>query len=92
MKTLPKGLVVTAPAPGDKAAWRVLYNGYAEFYKVPMTDQTADTVWGWIHDPKHEVNALVAKAGDGVWLAWPITARWRAPWPALSPASWTTCS
>lgn len=65
MKTPPKGLVVTAPASGDKAAWRVLYNGYAEFYKVPMTDQIADTVWGWIHDPAHEVNALVAKDGDG---------------------------
>lgn len=65
MKTPPKGLVVTAPASGDKAAWRVLYNGYAEFYKAPMTDQTADTVWGWIHDPAHEVNALVAKTGDG---------------------------
>src|SRR5690242_16096368 len=65
MKTPPKGLVVTAPSSGDKAAWRVLYNGYAEFYKVPMTDQTADTVWGWIHDPAHEVNALVAKDGNG---------------------------
>jgi GNAT superfamily N-acetyltransferase len=65
MKTPPKGLVVTAPGSGDKAAWRVLYNGYAEFYKVPMTDQIADTVWGWIHDPKHEVKALVAKTSDG---------------------------
>jgi hypothetical protein len=27
-----------APAPArERAVWRVLYNGYAEFHKMPMT-------------------------------------------------------
>ncbi|MFO0995180.1 MAG: GNAT family N-acetyltransferase [Alphaproteobacteria bacterium] len=65
MKSPPRGLVIAAPGQADKAGWRVLYNGYAAFYKVPMTDAIADTVWGWIHDPDHEVEALVAKDADG---------------------------
>ncbi|MBM3542084.1 MAG: GNAT family N-acetyltransferase [Alphaproteobacteria bacterium] len=65
MKTPPTDLVIGPPLPAEKPGWRVLYNGYAEFYKVPMTDEIADTVWGWIHDPKHEVEALVAKTAEG---------------------------
>lgn len=57
--------MIVAPGQADKAGWRVLYNGYAAFYKVPMTDAIADTVWDWIHDPGHEVKALVAKDGEG---------------------------
>jgi ribosomal protein S18 acetylase RimI-like enzyme len=65
MKTPPPGLAIVTPEQGDKAGWRLLYNGYAAFYKVPMTDEIADTVWGWIHDPNHEVEALVAKEANG---------------------------
>ena len=37
-------------------------DGYARHHD---SDRIADTVWGWIHDSKHEVNALVAKTPDG---------------------------
>lgn len=58
-------------ADSDRQAWRSLYRGYAEFYRVPMTDDHLDLVWGWIHDPGHEVEALVARseAGEIVGLA-----------------------
>ena len=65
MKKIPPGLTIAPPLADEKSQWRVLYNGYAEFYKVPMTDEIADTVWGWIHDTDHEVEALVAKLPDG---------------------------
>lgn len=54
-----------------RADWERLYAGYAEFYKVTQTPQMREKVWGWIHDPAHEVNAVVAEdeAGRAVGLA-----------------------
>ena len=34
----------------DKENWLKLYNGYANFYKVPMNKEILNTLWGWIHD------------------------------------------
>ena len=43
----------------DKAEWENLYYGYADFYKVEITEETLNTVWNWLHDLKHELNGLV---------------------------------
>ena len=40
--------------------WSLLYHGYAQFYKVPMNDEILHTLWGWIMDKNHEVEALLA--------------------------------
>lgn len=32
-------------AEADKAEWRVLFNGYADFYRVAMNDEIAGRVW-----------------------------------------------
>lgn len=45
----------------DRSAWEVLYKGYAEFYNMPMTDETLNTVWQWIFDPNNRFFALIAK-------------------------------
>ena len=45
--------------------WERLYAGYAAFYRVTQTAEMRATVWGWIHDPAHEVEALVAEAESG---------------------------
>jgi GNAT superfamily N-acetyltransferase len=42
----------------DKENWAKLYNGYADFYKVPMNTGVLDTIWGWIHDEGHDVKGL----------------------------------
>ena len=42
----------------DKENWNKLYNGYADFYKVPMNTGILDTLWGWIHDESHDVKGL----------------------------------
>ena len=42
----------------DKENWTKLYNGYADFYKVPMNTRILDTLWGWIHDDNHIVNGI----------------------------------
>ena len=51
--------------PEDYAQWRVLYAGYADFYRVTQTDDMANRGWGWICDPGHEVRCLLAVEGDG---------------------------
>src|SRR5690348_12271013 len=53
--------VVEPPAQSDFGAWRELYRGYAEFYEFDQSDEQAETVWQWIHDPQHEVRALVVR-------------------------------
>lgn len=61
-----------------RADWEVLYAGYAAFYKVTQTPEMRAKVWGWIMDPAHETNALVAEdaAGRAVGLAhWRCFAR-----------------
>jgi GNAT superfamily N-acetyltransferase len=58
------GITIGAPLAEDKPGWRRLYEGYATFYKMPMSDEIADRVWSWLHDPAHSLEALVARA-DG---------------------------
>ena len=59
-------LIIRPVAPGDRAGWEPLFRGYGDFYKVPMTAETLETVWGWIHDPDHVVEALVAERGGAL--------------------------
>lgn len=56
---------IAPPEPNEKAGWRHLYNGYAAFYKVPMDDRIADTVWGWLLDPGHVMTCLLARDPEG---------------------------
>ena len=42
----------------DKKNWAKLYNGYADFYKVPMNTGVLDTLWGWILDENHDVKGI----------------------------------
>ena len=57
-------------AERHRADWERLYAGYAAFYKAAQTPEMRERVWGWAHDPAHEVEALVAEA--------PPDAPWRA--------------
>jgi GNAT superfamily N-acetyltransferase len=51
--------------PRHRVDWDALYAGYAEFYGVAQTPAMRDTVWAWIHDPAHELEALVAEDASG---------------------------
>ena len=46
--------------PEDRASWDGLYEGYATFYKVAQTPEMRDRVWGWLMDPSHSSDGLVA--------------------------------
>jgi GNAT superfamily N-acetyltransferase len=58
-------ITIGTPFVTDKPQWRRLYDGYATFYKMPMNDEIAERVWGWINDPAHSVEALVARTHNG---------------------------
>ncbi len=58
---------VTVVPVGERhrADWERLYAGYAAFYKVEQTQAMRERVWGWIHDPAHEVRGFVAEDEGG---------------------------
>lgn len=47
-------LTIRPLAETDHQVWRQLFQGYADFYSVPMTDDGYDCVWGWIFDPEND--------------------------------------
>ncbi len=51
---------------GDLNEWQALYQGYAEFYQVPMPPTTLDQVWQWIHAEDMEFYGLMARNEQGV--------------------------
>ena len=53
-------------ADTDKAEWRVLFNGYADFYSVVMNDEIADRVWHWLLDPTHVLEGLLTRESTGL--------------------------
>lgn len=78
------GVRIVLPEQRHYPDWRRLYQGYAEFYRVPMDDAIALRLWGWIMDPAIEVEARLAEdeAGRAVGLAHfrkmarPLSASW----------------
>ena len=50
----------------DKENWAKLYNGYADFYKVPMNIEILETLWSWIHDESHVVNGICFELEDKI--------------------------
>lgn len=54
---------VTEP---DEAAWRELFRGYREFYRLPESETVVSRVWSWLMDPAHESRGFVAESGGRV--------------------------
>ena len=50
----------------DKVQWEKLYKGYADFYKVEMSDKILQIVWNWLHDKSNEVEGLVYEVEDKI--------------------------
>lgn len=66
-------------APADEPRWRALFRAYREFYHLPESEEVVSRVWGWMMDPRHECNALVAEA-DGEVLGFAHHRRFSAPY------------
>ena len=48
----------------DWDGWRHLYLGYADFYGVETNDEKLSTLFGWLLDPDHVCDGLVAAPSD----------------------------
>ena len=66
MATMSNGAVVRPIEQGDHEAWQRLFHAYRTFYEYDEDQDVVDLVWGWINDPSHETNALVALVDDEV--------------------------
>jgi GNAT superfamily N-acetyltransferase len=53
-------MTIVPIAPEHRAAWDILYRGYAEFYRVAQTAEMRDRVWGWLMDETHDLAGFVA--------------------------------
>lgn len=52
---------IIAVEAGDFEGWAELYAGYAAFYAVEQSEAMRETVWGWLMDPGHGTEGLVAE-------------------------------
>ncbi|MEX5262198.1 N-acetyltransferase family protein [Kocuria sp. CPCC 205263] len=64
--TLPSTVSVRLLDPSDQHRWRELFRGYRDFYRLEESEAVVSRVWGWLTDPDHECQALVAESVDGV--------------------------
>ena len=42
----------------DRFEWEKLYSQYGKFYNISIDNETLNTLWQWIHDYNHDVNAI----------------------------------
>ena len=50
----------------DKENWAKLYNGYADFYQVPMNTGVLDILWSGFMMKAHDVNAICFELEDKI--------------------------
>ena len=60
-----KNFKTTFVTETDKPEWRALFDGYAGFYGVTMTDAIASEVWRWLTDPDHVLEGLITRDDTG---------------------------
>lgn len=58
-------LTIGLPQTTDFENWAELYQGYADFYQVPMNDEIQQQVWHWIHDENQAFYCLMARNEEG---------------------------
>jgi ribosomal protein S18 acetylase RimI-like enzyme len=49
----------------DRQAWARLHRGYLDFYESSRPDEVSSVVWSWLHDPSHELSAIVVRPSVG---------------------------
>ena len=59
--TSESSLTIRPLTPADETRWRELFRGYREFSHLAAGESVVSTVWGWLTEPSHESNALVAE-------------------------------
>jgi len=55
-----KPMVIRELKAEDRKAWDRLYQGYADFYQIESSLDQRDRLFGWLLDPRHVCEGLVA--------------------------------
>jgi ribosomal protein S18 acetylase RimI-like enzyme len=50
----------------DFNQWKILFEGYADFYKVKIDNHIIKNVWDWLHSPDHELMGLVIETQEKI--------------------------
>ncbi|SDJ82469.1 GNAT family N-acetyltransferase [Billgrantia gudaonensis] len=58
-------VTLTTPTLADRPHWERLFRGYADYYGLPASQSTLDTVWNWIHDAEEPFHCRLAVTPDG---------------------------
>ena len=58
-------IIVRPVDEADRNAWERLYRGYADYYRVATDDVKLQTLFGWLLDPAHGCEGLVAATTSG---------------------------
>lgn len=53
----------------DYPHWLGLYHGYADHYKVSLSEAGIARTWGWLMDPSHPLEGIVAAQDRPIGLA-----------------------
>jgi len=53
--------MIRALLPGDRAQWKVLWQGYLTFYKANIPESATETTWSRFFDAAEPVHALVGR-------------------------------
>jgi GNAT superfamily N-acetyltransferase len=63
----PPACTIRAALPADEAAWRQLWRGYCDFYRVQLPDEVTDRTWKRILDPDSQIMCIVAEVDGQVY-------------------------
>ena len=63
----PPSCIIRAALPSDEGAWRQLWRGYCDFYRVQIPDAVTDRTWKRILDPDSQVMCIVAEVDGQVY-------------------------
>ena len=59
------GFTVAPLDSGHRTDWGALFAAYADFYESRQDAAMRERVWGWLTDPGHELDGLIALDSDG---------------------------
>ena len=59
-------LAVRPLEPSDWESWKRLYLGYADFYAVETDEDKLSTLFGWLIEPDHVCDGIVATTGGAL--------------------------
>ena len=63
----PPSCTIRAALPADETAWRQLWRGYCDFYRVQLPDEVTDRTWKRILDPDSQIMCIVAEVDGQVY-------------------------